>query len=193
MTVLAIVPSASVALVVTRSVTHGVKNGAAVSAGIVLGDLVFVALAVLGMSAFAQTFGALFSIFKYIGGAYLIWIGFGLLRTRPMLHVQPISTKPTSLLASFAAGFLLTLGDLKAILFYASLFPSFVDLASIGIAEFTIISVVTIVTVGGVKLAYAFAAQGILMRMKTHRSQKYAQTAAGSAMVGAGAYLITKG
>ena len=51
---LAAIPSTSVALVVTRSVTLGVANGVATSLGIVLGDLVFILLAVLGLSAVAK-------------------------------------------------------------------------------------------------------------------------------------------
>lgn len=57
MTVLAIVPSASIV-----SAIHGIKNSAAVSADIELGDLIFAALTVLGMSAFAHTFDPVFSL-----------------------------------------------------------------------------------------------------------------------------------
>jgi len=51
MALLAALPSASVALVITRSATLGVANGIAVSAGIVLGDLIFILLAIFGLSA----------------------------------------------------------------------------------------------------------------------------------------------
>jgi threonine/homoserine/homoserine lactone efflux protein len=57
MLILAAIPSASVALVVTRSATLGIKNGISVACGIVLGDLIFVALAILGMSVLAETMG----------------------------------------------------------------------------------------------------------------------------------------
>lgn len=55
MVALAAMPSASVALVVTRSATLGVANGLAVSAGIVLGDLVFITFAIFGLSVVAET------------------------------------------------------------------------------------------------------------------------------------------
>lgn len=72
MLTLAALPSASVALVVTRSATAGFANGVAVALGIVVGDLLFVALAILGLSLLAETMGAFFAILKYLGGAYLI-------------------------------------------------------------------------------------------------------------------------
>lgn len=192
MVVLALVPSASVALVVTRSVTHGVKNGAAVSAGIVLGDLVFVFLAILGLQAVAQSYGSAFVVIKNLGGAYLVWTGIGLLRNKSSIQLPRTDAQPSTLLASFAAGFVLTLGDIKAILFYASLFPVFVDVAFLTVTEITIICLVTALSVGGVKLIYAFSAQRIAQRIQNSRAQKWVGKASGITLIGAGAYLITK-
>jgi threonine/homoserine/homoserine lactone efflux protein len=66
MATLAVIPSTSVALVVTRSATLGISNGVAVALGIVLGDLVFIFLAILGLSAVAEATGAFFVVIKYI-------------------------------------------------------------------------------------------------------------------------------
>jgi arginine exporter protein ArgO len=122
MMALAAVPSASVALVVTRSATLGFANGAAVALGIVLGDLLFVAVAILGMSFLAETMGAFFLVLKHLGGAYLIWLGIGLLRAPKDLEIEPPPATRRSLLTSFAAGLVLTLGDVKAIFSRAFLF-----------------------------------------------------------------------
>ena len=65
MAALAAMPSTSVALVVTRSATLGVGNGIAVAMGIVLGDLVFIMLAILGLSVVAEAMGNLFVVIKY--------------------------------------------------------------------------------------------------------------------------------
>lgn len=60
MIALAVVPSTSVALVVTRSATRGFQSGAAAAAGIVVGDLIFLGLAMLGMAALAHSLGSIF-------------------------------------------------------------------------------------------------------------------------------------
>lgn len=193
MLALAAIPSASVALVVTRSVTLGVRNGAAVAAGIVIGDLIFVSLAILGMSVLAQTMGAFFAFFKYLGGIYLVWLGIGLLRAKEQVPLRAVDSRGSTLLTSFLSGLFLTLGDVKAILFYASLFPTFVDMANLTVTGIAAIVFITILTVGGVKLAYAFAAHRIVSRLQTRRAQKYSRLTAGSLMVGAGTYLIAKG
>ena len=56
------------------------------------------------------------------------------------------------------AGLLLTLADQKAVLFYLGFFPAFLDLAAITLTEALQVVVITVVAVGGVKIAYALAA-----------------------------------
>jgi len=192
MLVLAAIPSASVALVVTRSATLGVKNGISVALGIVLGDLVFVALAVLGMSLLAETMGSFFAGLRYAGGAYLIWLGVTLLRSKRKINLIEDSSSTLSLAASFISGLLLTLGDIKAILFYASLFPAFVDMPSLMVSDILGIVIVTILAVGGVKIFYVIAARRIAARFRHQKAQTLARNSAGCCMIGAGTYIIMK-
>lgn len=192
MVALAAIPSASVALVVARSASLGIRNGAAVALGIVAGDLVFVAIALLGMNALAASIGAVFSVFKYLGGAYLIWLGVKLLRAKEPVNVQAADVRGTTLLASFAAGWLLTLGDVKAILFYASLFPALTNGSRLSGAEIVAVIVITVCTVGGVKLAYAFAARAIIERLRVRRAGRHTKGIAGGLMIGTGSYILIK-
>ncbi|NJL55429.1 LysE family translocator [bacterium] len=193
MLLLAATPSASVVLVITRSVTLGVANGISVACGIVLGDLVFVALAILGMSILAESMGALFVVLRYIGGGYLIWLGFTLLRPKREIDLIKENSSKWSLSASFISGLLLTLGDIKAILFYASLFPAFVDMSNLSIIDIAGIVSITVMAVGGVKVFYAFAARRIAERFRNRQLQNLARSTAGCCMIGAGAYIVTKG
>lgn len=192
MATLALVPSASVALVVARTSTAGFSNGVAVAAGIVVGDLVFVFLAVLGMAALAEVMGSLFLILRYLAAAYLIWFGFSLLRSTPSMQVKDSGRSMAKRSTSFFSGLLLTLGDVKAIFFYASLFPAFVDLATITTSDIVIITVTTLVAVGGVKLGYAYFAKRVASFTKGFKAEKAAKVTAGGCMVGAGAYLMAK-
>lgn len=192
MTILALVPSTSVALVVARSSTAGFLNGSAVAAGIVVGDLVFVFLAVLGMTALAEVMGSLFLIMKYLAGAYLIWFGIGLLKSKQSPPVEASGRSASTLSASFLSGLFLTLGDVKAIFFYASLFPAFVDLATIKTSDITIIVVLTMVAVGGVKLGYAYSATRIASFARGFKAERSVKVTAGGFMVAAGAYLMAK-
>lgn len=192
MTVLALVPSTSVALVVARSSTAGFLNGGAVAAGIVVGDLIFVYLAVLGMAALAEAMGGVFLVLRYLAGAYLIWFGISLVRSKRSSKLEAPGSSASTLSASFLSGLVLTLGDVKAILFYASLFPAFVDLATITASDIAIIVVLTVVAVGGVKLGYAYSATRIVSLARGFKGERAVKITAGGFMVGAGAYLMAK-
>lgn len=193
MVTLALIPSSSVALVVTRSITHGIPNGISVSLGIVLGDLILMLLAVLGLSMVAETIGWLFLTIKYIGAAYLIWLGYSLLTSKPKTTMTVKNThQKGSLVASFLAGLFLTLGDIKAIFFYVSLFPAFINPEALLLTDVLIIVLVTIVTVGTVKIVYAISANKIALMSKRYNLESKTRKVAGGFMIGTGGYLLVK-
>jgi len=190
---LAALPSSSVALVVARAATLGPGNGIAVGIGIVFGDLLFVALAIAGLSVAAETLGSFFVVVKFIGGLYLIWFGTKLLTSgSATLQVPSNANQPRSLAASLVAGFALTLGDIKAILFYASLFPVFIDLAAIGPREISVIVAITIISVGGVKVVYALLGAKVASIASRHKFTGMYQKTIGGVMIGTGGYLVFK-
>ncbi len=189
---LAAMPGAGVALVVTRSAAQGVASGLSVAAGIVLGDLVFVALAVLGLSAVAEAMGSLFVMVRIAGGLYLLWFGFSLLANGRAGETMNRAPCKGNLFSGFAAGLVLTLGDIKAVLFYASVLPAFVDLSLIQGGEIAEIVLITVFSVGGVKSAYAVFARRLAARTQGTGLEAAARKTAGGLMIGAGGYLIVK-
>ncbi|MFW1678173.1 LysE family translocator [Pontibacter sp. JAM-7] len=193
MVLLAALPSSSVALVVARAASLGPANGIAVGIGIVLGDLLFVGLAIAGMSAAAEVLGSFFVVVKVIGGLYLIYFGMKLLiASSAPLQAPPNSLQPKNLVASLVSGFVLTLGDIKAIFFYASLFPAFIDLADIGFYEMSVVVAITIISVGGVKIAYALLGANVSNIARRHRFSGVYQKTIGGVMLGTGGYLVFK-
>lgn len=193
MIALAALPSASVALVITRSATLGVANGIAVTAGIILGDLVFILLAIYGLTVVAETMGSLFMIVKYLGATYLLWLGYTLINSKSTttIAVDKI-VKKQNLVTSFIAGFILTLGDIKAIIFYASLLPVFVNLSTLQASDVLIILSVMIVSLGSVKILYAFSAVKVVTFAGNKKLNNISRKTAGGFMLGAGGYLIVK-
>lgn len=187
---LAAMPSSSVALVLVRSANAGRMNGAMTAMGIVAGDLVFVAMALAGMSVLAEWLGAFFSIVKYVAGAYLIWLGYRLFTRDTSVPLQTGSQRTATYMADFLAGLFLTLGDVKAILFYASLFPTLIDMNQIGTWDVAMIVSITVATVGGVKLGYAYFAASIVNNLRGRISFETPRKLAGLLLVGCGSALI---
>lgn len=83
MVVLAAVPSVSVLAVTTRSAVYGCSHALLTTAGIVLGDVIFILAAIYGVSALAGAMGGLFVLVKYLGAACLVWLGIALWRCLP--------------------------------------------------------------------------------------------------------------
>ena len=184
---LAALPSASIALVVART-NSGLKAGLAVCAGIVVGDIIYVSLALAGMATLAASLGSYFVAVKYLAALLLIVFGISLWRNTGT--GLPSSTR-AGLASSFAAGLLLTLADLKAIVFYASLLPVFVDLKALTKADIAGVLAITLLTVGGTKAAYALAAHHWLRHL-SETAHRTARRIAGTLMLGAGVVVLTR-
>jgi len=147
--------------VTARAVALGLRHGVAATLGIVAGDLVFIIVAVLGLSVLVEVAGAYLVVLSYAGGVYLIWLGIRLWRSAPVMSAPGAAApaaEPTPLFSSLMAGLLLTLGDQKAILFYFVFFPAFADLDRLTPLDTGLILLVAAVAVGAAKLAYALAA-----------------------------------
>lgn len=178
MALLAAVPSVSVLIVTARAASAGFGHGALAAAGIVAADILLILLALFGLALVADALGDAFQWVQYAAALWLLRLAFGLFRAaRPPASAAPAAPSRRS---SFMAGFLLTLGDQKAILFYLGFFPAFLDLAAMTAADAIAIVAIAIVAVGGVKLAWAFAAarMGAAAAPQTARALNIAAAAA---------------
>lgn len=197
MAVMAAIPSSSVALVVARSASLGVGQGVVTSVGIVLGDLFFAGCAIFGMVVISEWIGTLFVVIRYLAAAYLIWFGFRLISNRKKKHLALKQTETKNInrgewFISLLSGLGLTLADAKAILFYASLFPAFLDFQQLGATDLFIISSVIVIVVGGIKVIYAIAASKLAAAGSRIGVTSKAESLSGAAMIGVGGYLILK-
>lgn len=188
MALLAAVPSVSVLAVSARSATSGFTQGAFTALGILVGDLLFLLLAMFGLAVLAEEMGSLFVLIKYLGGAYLIWLGIVLWRSRAMTPGLEASGD-TSFRSSFMTGLVITLGDQKAVLFYLGLLPAFMDLDAMSFLDIGSVIAITILAVGGVKLAYAYGAgrAGVVFGEK---AGEIMNLAAAFIMISAGAFVV---
>lgn len=188
MVLLAAAPSVSVLMVTARSASHGFIHGVFTAIGIVSGDIFFILLAIFGLVLLAEAMGNAFVLIKYLGGAYLIFLGINFWWERTKVAKDLVATE-SSLLSSFLAGLLVTLADQKAILFYLGFFPAFPDLSAITLLDTGTITGITIVAVGGVKIVYAYLADRARLVANTGQTEGIKITA-GCVLVLVGLYMI---
>lgn len=191
MLLLAIVPGPAVFAIIARSFASGFLRGLYMTMGIVVGDYVFIVLALFGLSALAEMMGATFFIIKYISAAYLIWLGYKLLRSKPQ-SVDIEASKESSLAANFIAGLLITLGNPKAILFYIGFFPAFVNVGDVSNVDIALIMLAATLAFGSVNLCYALLAVKAKGIFKSANAATVINKTAGTIMVSTGALVAAR-
>ena len=187
----ALIPGVSVLTVSARTATSGFIHGLFTTIGIVVGDIIFILLAIFGLSVLAETMGNLFILVKYLGGAYLIWFGIVLWRSKSKA-VAVEGAIESSLLSSFLTGLFITLGDQKAILFYFGFFPAFLDLSTISYFDTIIIILMATIAIVGAKLGYAFMAVRASLFFKSASANNWIKIVAGTVMIGIGVFLVVR-
>ncbi len=188
--ILAVIPGPGVFTVVARSMASGFSHGLITICGIVCGDYIFIILSLYGLSTLASAMGGFFTFIKYGGALYLIWLGVKLILEKPnSVEVKPVLE--LSFLSNFIAGLITTLSNPKAILFYISFFPAFVNIQSVAIIQIGELLLLASVAVGSVMTVYAYTASKVSKIFKNSKATKALNVSAGSIMVGSGLLLAT--
>jgi threonine/homoserine/homoserine lactone efflux protein len=191
MFLLAITPGPGVFATISRALASGFNNATFVVFGIVIGDIIFLLLAIFGLSAIASMLGDFFVIIKYLGGIYLLYLGYKILTSK--VHETNITgITELSWKKNFLSGLLITLSNPKVILFYLGFLPTFVNLQTLTAIDIVIVSSIVTVVLGGVMLTYAYSASSAKKLFKSKSSKRKMNIAAGSVMVAAGSILIIK-
>jgi threonine/homoserine/homoserine lactone efflux protein len=195
MFLLALSPGPGFLMLVARALAGGFAAGLAAIAGLVAGDILYLALAILGMSALASVLGEFFLVVKLLGGAYLIWLGVKTWRRRPSLPSMDAPEAAKVAMPhwrSALVGFLVTLGNPKVILFYGALVPTFVDMAALTLADAALLSAVVVAVLFLVLGVYAWLAARAGRVMQNQRALTWLNRIAGGLLVAAGITVATR-
>lgn len=112
-------------MTVARATTSGVRVGIATGAGITTGDIIHTLLAVIGISAIIATSAVLFSIIKYLGAAYLVYLGIKTIIEKNPTSMNGKGQIPISAPQAFRQAILVEVLNPKTALFF---WPSFLNL-----------------------------------------------------------------
>lgn len=120
-----VTPGQDMVLVMSRSIAQGAAAGVATAAGVSVGLVGHTLLATLGLGAILRASPWLFLVLKFVGAAYLVWLGIALLRTRDATLALPAPARG-SLRRLFSDGALSNLSNPKIAIFYFAFLPQFV-------------------------------------------------------------------
>jgi threonine/homoserine/homoserine lactone efflux protein len=186
--VLLIVPGPAVIFVVTRSVAQGRRAGLVSVLGVHAGSLVHVAAAALGLSALLAASATAFAAVKYLGAAYLVFLGLQRLLRRGGGE-EGIGVPAVPLRRLFGQGVVVNVLNPKTAIFFLAFLPQFVSPARGPVALQVAVLGLTFIALGMVSDgAYALLAGSLASRLRrTQRARRRLDRASGVVYLGLGA------
>ena len=124
---LIVIPGPAVLYILAQSVEHGRRAGVVSAAGVATGGLVHITAAAIGISALVVSSAVAFSIVKYVGAAYLIYLGIRRLLDRRGADDEPGVPREAEPWRIFRRGVLVNVLNPKTALFFLAFLPQFVD------------------------------------------------------------------
>lgn len=151
-------PGPGVAATVARALGRGLDGLPAFILGFVLGDLTLYAVAAAGLAVIAQTYAPLFYAIKWIGAAYLVYLGAKIFLTKGGATDATMRIRGETSLSLFLTTYALVLGNPKPIMFFVAVLPLIVDLNTLSLAGFLEIAGVMVLIITPTMAAYALLA-----------------------------------
>jgi threonine/homoserine/homoserine lactone efflux protein len=186
--VLAVTPGPGVFYIVARSVTHGRLSGLASVAGVALGNLGNAIGASLGLAALFAVSSLAFTVVKYAGALYLVYLGIQALRrpSAPLPDIDP-PLPPTALGRIFVDGFVVALLNPKTAIFFAAFLPQFIDAEAAQAAQTIVLGVIFVLMAALTDSVYALAAGAVRPWLKEARGAgALGRWLTGGALIGLG-------
>lgn len=125
-TILIIIPGPTILLVVSYALGQGWRTALPMAVGVALGDFTAMTLSMLGIGALLAASATVFTILKWIGAAYLIYLGVKLFRSGGALDARPRTDRSTAVKMT-AHAWLVTALNPKSITFFVAFLPQFID------------------------------------------------------------------
>ena len=185
-TALLLIPGPTVLLVLSYALTQGKRVAVAMAIGVALGDLIAMTASLLGLGAVVLASAQLFTVLKWVGAAYLVYLGLKLLRARPVagLAAELAEGLPARGVMMHAAT--VTALNPKSIAFFIAFVPQFLRPDAALAPQFAIL-IATFVGLAGINaLAYALMADRLRARIRKPGVLLWLNRAGGSALVAMG-------
>lgn len=186
------IPGPTILLVLSYSIAHGRQATLPLVTGVALGDSVAITLSLVGLGTLLATSALWFTMIKWIGGLYLIYLGISLLRgagRQPPLQTGAVRESAPQKL--FGKAFIVTALNPKSIVFFIALLPQFISPAHPIVPQLWILGItfVALATLGAT--SYAVFATSIRRFLAAPRAQRTYSYVGGSLLCTAGIWALS--
>jgi threonine/homoserine/homoserine lactone efflux protein len=184
-TILLIIPGPTVLLVVSYALGQGWRAALPMAVGVALGDFTAMTLSMLGVGALLAASAGLFTALKWLGAAYLIWLGIRLWRAGGTLQAEP-RTDRTSAAKMLGHAWLVTALNPKSITFFVAFLPQFLNPEVSFVTQMLVFEATFLVLASANALGYAVIASRARRLAGNPRAISWFNRAGGTLLIGAG-------
>ncbi len=185
-------PGPGIAAIVARVLGRGMNGAIAFTAGVALGDVVWLTFAILGLAVVAQTFQGVFLAIKYAGAAYLLYLAWKLWTAPVAARDVAPDTSDVKRARLFFAGLAVTLGNPKVMVFYLALLPNIIDLKTVTVWGWLELSLVVLGVLAVVFGSYVVLAARTRRLFTSRRAMRMVNRGTGVVMASAAAAIAAK-
>lgn len=180
----AVIPGPQIFAIVARGFSRGYRSAVWMVAGMVMGDILYLAAVLGGLTFLAQTFSYVLIVIKWAGVVYLFWLAVQYWRvgTEPDNYEFQVGDSGK---AAFVSGILITLGNPKSVLFYISIMPSVIPVSTLTRRDGLILLAITGAILLAAQLPFAFAAARSRHLIESKRALRLLNRGASVSMAGA--------
>ena len=183
--ILLVIPGPTILLVISYALGQGWRTALPMAVGVALGDFTAMTLSMLGMGALLATSATLFTTLKWIGAAYLIWLGVKLWRAGGTLDAQPRKDAVSSA-KMLSHAWIVTALNPKSITFFVAFLPQFLDPAENVFDQMSIFGATFLVMAFANAFGYALIASRARAAVNNARAIRIVNRVGGGLLIGAG-------
>jgi len=185
--VLLVIPGPTVLLVISYALGHGRKSAAAIVAGVAMGDLTAMTASMLGLGAILATSAAVFAVLRWIGAAYLIYLGIKLWRT-PIQASSNGEAPRTDALRMFSHSFAVTALNPKGIIFFVAFVPQILDSTRAFLPQAVTLEATFVIMAALNTAIFGLLASAARETLREPRVQRAVNRTGGSLLIAAGIF-----
>lgn len=187
---LALIPGPGMLYVLARTLRSGRREGVLSTAGTGVAGLLHTLAAALGLSAILATSAVAFAVVKWLGVAYLIYLGIKTILTKGSFVDDIRLERPASSKGALRQGVVAEILNPKTALFFLAFLPQFIDPTGSLFWQFLLLGSITTLLTSGIDLVVAFAAGPLSDFLKrSRRLQRIQRYGSGGALIGLGVYV----
>lgn len=185
-------PGPSVAALVAKILARGWREAAPFLVAMWVGELLWLALALAGLSALAESFQGVFTVIKYCGVVYLLYLAWKMWTAPAVVPSDGAPAGFGSPIRTFMAGMAVTLGNPKIMVFYVALLPTLIDINSVVVMDWVVLLSVTFIVLAVIDSSYMALAARARLLLKSPKTVKFANRFSATAMATAATVIASR-